>query len=583
MMSWLTQRRAWTLAVILVLGSWLSIVVAVVDRHLWDDWWLDAAMRGQPTMGAVTRWDLFRFATGSLEGARVAEGPAPWFTHPELRLALFRPLAVLSHVIDHHTVGFASWGSLVQNLCWLGLLIAAAGRLYFKCLSLPIAGAALVLLALEPSHNEPLGWTSARNALMAAALGFWALTLHVEADTERRRGKYWAAIALFALALLAGEVALGAFLFLGSYQLLGAAGSLRARSLRFAPYVGLVVLWLAAYLALGYGTRNSGFYVNPLHEPLAYLQELPAKFTALSSGALLGVPTSIWFFRGDLRLVISSIGCASLVLGAVGGRLTWPRLAPEEQKAIAWLSLGTALSLLPQCAGILSDRSLVGPTVGIVPLLSAVLVVAARELRGWKLWGARVLQGTFVLTHILLPLFGLWVGYNIYSTACAAEDAAFAASDLHELAGRRAIVLAAPDPIFALYVPSRLGVEGGDLPVGYHALSFAEVDHRLVRTAAREFELEQLERPRPGFEQAFRSDRAPLSAGERVDLGFMQASVLDVDGPWRKRVRFAFRDDLENRKLCFLMWKEGALREVELPPIGGSLDLPWTKGPWSLF
>jgi len=582
MIHWLTPRRASWLAAAFLLVSSIAVIQATGDRHVWDDWWLDSALHGRDTMGTLGPWDLFRFANGDWKGLRVDEGPAPWFTHPDLKLALFRPLTTLTHVIDHHLMGFASIGALVQNAVWLALLLAAAGRLFLRQLPAPMAALGLVLLALEPSHIEPLGWVSGRNAVIGAALGFWGLVLHIEGHEDESVTKRRSALLLFALALLAGETALGCVLFLGSYIWLGRTTSASAKLRESAPYVLLLTLWLAVYAALGYGTRASGFYANPLSEPLAYLAELPAKFAAISSGSVLGFPTTIWFFRGDLRAPISILGAVALGLAGLGLAWVIGRAGPQERRSLVWLAVGTLSSQLPQCAGILGARSLVVPTLGASALVAAILLAPARELSTLRAWSARSLQALLALSHLAQPLLGLFATLNVYDQAFAAEDRAMQQSELDRAAGRRAIVLAAPDPTVAIYLPSRLALEGKPLPLAWNTLSFAEVDHRLIRTAENEFELEQLAEPRAGFEQAFRSDRTPLHPGDVVDLGFVRATVLDVEGRWRRKVRFSFTN-LSDPKHCFLLWKDGALRETKLPGVGETLDLPWTKGPWSLF
>ena len=43
---------------------------------------------------------------------------------------------------------------------------------------------------------------------------------------------------------------------------------------------------------------------------------------------------------------------------------------------------------------------------------------------------------------------------------------------------------------------------------------------------------------------------------------------------------FTFDGSLDDPTYYFAAWKDGALRRIELPRVGASLDLPFERGPW---
>ncbi|WP_210256268.1 hypothetical protein, partial [Rhizobium phaseoli] len=53
------------------------------------------------------------------------------------------------------------------------------------------------------------------------------------------------------------------------------------RILGLALYGAPVAAYLAVRAAIGCGTRGSGFYLDPLHEPLAFLRIAPSRLAAL--------------------------------------------------------------------------------------------------------------------------------------------------------------------------------------------------------------------------------------------------------------------------------------------------------------
>jgi hypothetical protein len=128
-------------------------------------------------------FDLFAFVLGSKDTAVIRQGMAtglyPWWTHPHLTIAFFRPLASFTHWLDFRFGGDAVWLMHLHSLVWYALLVLTAGLLYQRFLS-PFwtAGLATLLYALDYSHSIGAASLCNRNAVMAAVFGVLALLNH---------------------------------------------------------------------------------------------------------------------------------------------------------------------------------------------------------------------------------------------------------------------------------------------------------------------------------------------------------------------------------------------------------------------
>ena len=213
--------------------------------------------------------DLFTFVSGdpSQRSVLLEEGVFGWWMAADSRVAFWRPLSSLTHVLDH-LLWPRSWVlAHAHSMTWFAALLVVLTALYRRFHAPWIAHLALVLYAVDDARGWVLGWVAHRNALVAATLAFAALLVHDRARRDGWRPGRWLAPALFAAALLGGEAALGVTGYLLAHALFIDSGPLPRRLARLWPYAALSVAWLAAYKALGYGTSGGGMYLNPLDEP----------------------------------------------------------------------------------------------------------------------------------------------------------------------------------------------------------------------------------------------------------------------------------------------------------------------------
>jgi hypothetical protein len=121
--------------------------------------------------------------------------------------------------------------------------------------------------------------------------------------------------------------------------------------------------------------------------------------------------------------------------------------------------------------------------------------------------------------------------------------------------------------------PDTLGVLGGGV------LSMAAPEHRLRRTGADTLELAtpdgtMLDGPWPAL---FRAGSLPLPRGAVVRTSYMTATVLDDRAGRPTRVAFQFTKPVDDPSLIFLVFRDGGLHRLTMPPLGTDLALPRLK------
>jgi hypothetical protein len=218
-----------------------------------DDFTIRAAVQERELAEGVSgsRWEPFTFLDGDPRRTRKAMdlGLLPWWTDPECRLAFWRPLTAVTHILDYRVWPDWPWLMHLQSLLWFALLLWATSVLYRRLIGRThaawIAALAALLFALDDAHAFPAGWLANRNSLLAGLFGVLALVAH---DRWRRDG--WRAGALGApLALLAGLLAKEATVSAGGYLLayalfLDPAGW-RSRWASLLPYLVIGAAWFA--------------------------------------------------------------------------------------------------------------------------------------------------------------------------------------------------------------------------------------------------------------------------------------------------------------------------------------------------
>jgi hypothetical protein len=564
-----------------------------------DDYQHLAMLHGQFVLQRPP-WDLFWFAGRSPEELRalVDFGFNPWWTSPGHRLAMFRPLASLLIGFDDRLLRADAFAAHLHSLLWWLALVGAVAALYRRLLPPAAAALAFVLFALDESHNAPLAWLANRSTLVGATFGVLALLAHLRARELAALGPRaaWLGLscALWALALAAGEYALGLFAYALAFELLGARGSLRSRALHLAPAAAVAALYLALRAALGYGAASSGLYVTPAN-PLGYAAVASGRIAALASELVLGVPSSWFESNTPLRNAVLSLqlfspaawqklpdwqsyqialGIGALVLAALLLRRL-RRSGGAELAALRWLACASLLALPLLASALPGSRLLVAPAIGVSALIASALVHALPRARR-HVPTALLCAAALAVHGALAALHAHADGERLRTQAAAARRWALAADIPADAAATDVVIVSASDFTTAVHLPWLRLHHGRALPRSYRRLSGALLPHQLLRVDAHTLELKVLGGDaRDGFAGSlYRARGEPLAEGQRARLRGMEVRVLAVrDGnPYLLRVRFDRQ--LEDPRLLFLHARPEGLRRLSLPAVGERVLLP---------
>jgi hypothetical protein len=578
---WLAHRRA--VAAILCVA--LLLACASLDTGLGADDHIHALiLRGEVPFEGWARapLDLFRFADGVPAHTRalMEQGVFPWWADPEAKLAFFRPITAATHWLDHRLWPDAPWLMHLQSLLWFAALLLLVSRLYAHLIQPGwVAALALLLFALDDARAPPLAWIANRNALVAATFAVATLVLHDLWRRGGRRAAGWAAPPMLVLGLLGGEgaVAVGGYLF--AYAVFLDRGPWVRRLATLAPYAVVVVVWRAAYVALGYGVQGSGVYLDPASSPLAYAHAVLVRVPVLWLSQW-GLPWSeLWTLYpymtdGAERWVFA------LALLVLAGTIALVAPLWRRDPRVRFWATGAALALLPAAATFPADRLLTLVALGAMPLLAMVVAWAVERLRQGPSRSAmplRALLHGVVLVHVVLAvaLFPMRArGIEAVRDALERADAGVPAGA--DIAQRTVIYANPPGDPFAAYVPIMRADAHRPRPAAQRWLATGLSDVRLTRVDAHRLHVQ----PEEGFvespmERMLRSPGRPLAPGDVVTLSDVRIEITGQTPDARPAsALFTFDRPLEHPSLLWLHWGVVGYEPFQPPSVGQTRVLP---------
>jgi hypothetical protein len=548
-------------AVIVALGLALAAPSLTVGLSA-DDWVHEAVLRGQSLAGVPRgQLDLFRFADGDPAHAHalIDIGMFPWWADPSVRLAFWRPLSALTHLADH-AVHAGPVAMHAHSLVWFGLALVAVWLVYRRFLTPSwVAGLAFLLYAVDDAHGPPVGWIANRNAMVALAVGLWALWLHDRGG----RARWLAPIALL-LGLLAGESAIGVCAYLVAHAWFIDERPARARVLGLVPYAVVVVGWRVVYQRLGYGAAGSTAYLDPARDTLEFATALPARAAALLVGQL-ALPwsdlASIWRFVSpslERTMIIVTVGVLIATIA-----LLWSTV--RRDRVSRFFAAGALLSVVPICSTFPADRLLWFVGIGAMAVVARFL--ASPKMRAQKV-GAVALIGVHL---VLAPLFLL-----SRSRSMETVERPLARANHSIPSGDKTVVIINP-PSDALvgYTQITRAAQGLPAPRRLRWLATGAAGVTVMRDDDRTL------RVRAGFleqisERMLTGPRRRFAVGDRVDLTGLSIEVVSVADGRPTEVRFRFDVPLEDPSLLWLQWAERDFQPFSPPPVGGQVTLPPT-------
>lgn len=340
-----------------------------------DDWLQHLVARDlHPFAGLpASRFDLFSFVGHDpRDTAReVDAGVLPWWTDPAVKLAFWRPLSSLTHLVDWSLWPSSPVAMHAHSLLWFALALFAVAAFYRRFFGAAAeasgavakgavawaGGLATLMYAIDDAHGPALGWIANRNAMVAIAFALPVMVLHDRWRRDGWRAGAWAAPLLLALALGAGESSIAVTAYLFAYAVCLDRGPLARRLASLLPYIAVVVVWRIVYHALGYGTAGSGVYLDPGSEPGLFLRALPSRAVFLLAGQFF-TPWSD--FAAMWQFISPTAEHKALLFSTVVVLLFVALFAPlvRRDRLARFFAVGTLVAVVPVCSTFPADRLL---------------------------------------------------------------------------------------------------------------------------------------------------------------------------------------------------------------------------------
>jgi hypothetical protein len=560
---------------------------------------------------------LFTFSDGSEREVQALahDGFYPWFTHERLGLSMLRPLSSALMWVDHALFGRAALGYHLHSALWWLALLGVLAVFLRRLFELRMTLIALALFALDEAHGVILGWIANRNAIVSTLFSLLALSSYVARRERRITSAGWAAVLMFAVALLAGEYALCLFCFFLAYELIAARDAPGARMRAILPLALLALTFLAIRSAFGFGATGSDMYLDPLRAPAFFVRHAPQRLPVLVGDLMLAIRADWWVFgspwlpdlvrRGVLdvsyfadaerwRTLQTSVGCGALVLAlavavpAFGKTKLQDAHGVERRHHAAWIVLGGFLSLFPLLPTFPSTRSLVAPLIGwsvLMALLAERAITALTRASGARLLSrvAAVAALGFVALHLVYDAWSAPIDAEVMArnSTRAANIALGAELDDARLPRQRVITLQSVDQGTTIYFSLVRQLHGLHGPETHWTLSPSILPYVLTRpgVAALEIALPSGELLTSTYESIFRTLEAPVSVGQTFARGGLLVTILETRGGGASRVLFSFDRPLEDPSLVFLISSARGMVRFYPPPVGGRVEIPLAPQP----
>ena len=521
--------------------------------------------------------NLFVFLDPNTTRAQMEVGVLPWWTLETTQIAFFRPVAVLTFWLDYQLWPDSSLLMHAHNLVWYLAVCAAVAVLYRRLMGWNVAsGLAILLFALNFPHVNAVYSIAARSQLIATFFGVLTLWAHDKSAREDwAAGYFWGPLFL-GLALFSAEAGVAIVGFLVAHVLFIERGSWEDRLKRLTPYLVVVVAWRLLYRSLGYGAWGSGFYLDPLGEPLRFAFNVIKQVPILLLGQwILPDPVIYAGFSTVAQVGYWFLAVAILVILAM-------LLAPmfgKIRRARYW-GLGMLLAAIPiSGVSLASGRHLMILSIGAIALMAQYIagrlnaidrLLFIKRWRTFSLIVAIVLLSLHALVYPVMASTIRWVADPV--------PAMMELGPLPDIEGKDLIVINSPSPGQSLYLLPLRQVRNQTVPDHLRILAPAHTRIEVTRLDRQtlvvkpdagflvptQIDLENDLKPFPIAHIAytyrygdafFRENGRQMPLEGVVDLPGLQVEVrsLTQDGrPWEARM--TFEKALEDPSMHWLQW-----------------------------
>lgn len=541
--------------------------------------------------------NLFVFIDPNTSRAQMEMGALPWWTLDTTQVAFFRPIAVLTFWLDYQLWPDSSTLMHAHNLIWYLAVCALVALYYRRIMGRNIAsGLAILLFALNIPHVNGVYSIAARSQLLATFFGILSLWAHDKTSRDQWKAGHVLGPIFLALSLFSAEAGIAIVGYLAAYVFFIDSGDWAHRLSRLIPYVLVVVGWRVIYILMGYGAWGSGFYLDPLREPLRFAFNLIKQFPILLLGQwVLPDPVVFAGFSTIGQIGFWILGVVILVILAI---LISPMIG-KIRRTRYW-ALGMILAMVPICGvSLVSGRHMLILSIGAIALMAQY--IAGRLSKDDPLtYNPRWQTFSYIAAIVLLSLHGL-IYPIMASTLRVVADPMPKLMDLGplpDIEGKDLIVLNSPSPGQSLYLLRLREVNSQPLPDHLRILASAHTRIEIRRLDPRtlavkpesgfflptQYDFENDHKPFPLAHVAyayrfgdafFRDNTQPMALGEMVDLPGMKVEIFSLtqDGrPWE--VHLIFEKVLEDPSLQWLKWCWEAESYIPFDiPIEGELIL----------
>ena len=515
-------------------------------------------------------------------------GVLPWWTYGGYRVAHWRPVASPTHWLDYRLFPNTVWLMHLHSILWFAAAVLLAAILYRRFIDVRwIAGLAGLLYLVNNDAYFPTMWLANRNLLISVCFGILTLIVH---DRWRRDGWKPGAI-LVPLCLLASVLAteggVATFAYLLAYEMTLGTGRSARRLLALAPSLIVIVLWRLVYNSQGYGAAGSGFYLDPVRQPLAFMVAAVERLPFLLAGQWTTLPPDLYGFLPSAgRTVLTGL---LALIAIVIPLCLWPLL--ERNRRMKFWLLGMILAALPICATIPMGRALLFVAIGAFGLIAECIGVWYQDADRLRRWGRSgrwlaMMVMALLIAHLPLALAMRPGTLNLTGKVINRlnRTAVIGLYERYE-SGQRLVIVNAPNPATLMWDPFWAAGTGQSLPAGLRTLAPGFGPLEVARTGPRRLVIRSLQRSLLTCRQEFHLHRVflfsrlsdvrgvghPMAAGQRITLPGLTVEVLAVDEAGSpSEAAFAFDVPLEDRTLRWIYWDWPRRHFVVFspPPVG---------------
>jgi len=500
-------------------------------------------------------------------------GTMPWWGSPDLHQAFLRYASTLTMMLDYRLWPNHPALMHLHSLIWLAAAVLVAALLYREVLGATwMAGLAALMYALDGAHAVPAAYLANRNALIACCFGFLSVLAFVRWRKHGHATTRWVSVLMLALALSAGEMGLATVAYLFAYALTVDRDGIRARLMRLLPHGGVLGAWALIYKLGNFGSHGSGFYVDPLRDPIGFAGSFCQRAAFLLMGQWSPLPAEMSMGPAPGTSAFFHISVFSFVVVAIVAVLFIP-IVVRDRVARFW-GLGALLSLIPIAAVGPENRVLgfvgLGSMALLAQLTQGLFAGSFAAPRVWKgfAWAATLL---LLLIHLIAaPLLGIArIDYQAQVSSRMERAMASVPSD-PQIASQDLVLINPPDHVYlvtAIWSMKRL--ENLPTPRHMRALSTGG-ELEVTRVGPRSL---QVQFPDGFFPTAFsrfvRSPNERFAVGQHFELpGFsVVVEALDAQGD-PEQVRYEFPVPLEDPSLRLMSWHDGVYVPWTPPAIG---------------